>query len=206
MNKDIYIIGAGGLGREVASIISNKENQYPYILKGFIDDGLSVGTNINGLTVIGGIDVLNKISHANIVLAIGNPTIRKKILDNIQTIALDFPNLIHRTAVLEDLLNINIGSGVFIGSGVIMTTNIQVGDYSFIHSGSILHHDTHIGKNCIVMPGVRITAKCTIGDHSYVGTGTIIAKETVLPEYSIVPPGSIIGGDVSNFNNNKTIN
>jgi sugar O-acyltransferase (sialic acid O-acetyltransferase NeuD family) len=205
MNKDIYIIGAGGLGREVASIITNKEQHFPYVLKGFIDDGLAVGTNINGLPVIGGIDDLKDISHANIFVAIGNPIIRKKIIDNMQLMSLDFPNLIHRTAVMEDILNTKIGSGVFIGSGVIMTTNIQIGNHTFIHSGSILHHDTHIGNNCVVMPGVRITSKCKIGNHSYIGTGSIIAKEIELAPFSYIPAGTIISGEESTVKIN-TIN
>ena len=59
MSDDIYIIGAGGFGREVADTISQLTD---HRLVGFIDNWLSVGTVVNGREVCGQISDLEKMS------------------------------------------------------------------------------------------------------------------------------------------------
>ena len=81
--KDIVIIGAGGFGREIAWLIEdiNKvKNEWNIV--GFVDDDESVqGKDINGYKVIGNINWLKE-QELFVVNAIGNPVIKKKLLEN----------------------------------------------------------------------------------------------------------------------------
>lgn len=54
--KDIYIIGAGGFGREVAWLVDrNNKIESEWKLKGFIDDNESIWESTeNGIPVLGG--------------------------------------------------------------------------------------------------------------------------------------------------------
>ena len=73
--KNIVIIGAGGVGREVSLIIEKiNELKATWNLIGFIDDNInSWGNVINGYPVIGGIDSLEKLSlDTYVVIAIAN--------------------------------------------------------------------------------------------------------------------------------------
>lgn len=82
--KDIVIIGAGGFGREVAKLIEdiNKVNN-EWNIVGFVDDNKSIqGTEINGYKVVGDIDWLEK-QEIFVVNAIGDPVIKKKVMDKL---------------------------------------------------------------------------------------------------------------------------
>ena len=80
--KSIAIYGAGSLGQEVLVMIRQiNENQPEWEPVGFFDDDPSVGYTIDGLPVLGGINELNQFgTKLNVIIALGNPAIRKRIV------------------------------------------------------------------------------------------------------------------------------
>lgn len=174
--KSLYLIGAGGLGREIAATLSHPSFKNQYAVVGFVDDGQRPGTHINDIPVLGNLQWLKMQHSTAVVLCIGNPTIRKEILLHLSGYPLHWPNIIHPGATLYIPQRIKLGKGIFIGQGSILTTDIQIGDHSFIHLGCSLHHDTRVGKNCVLMPGVRITGGAKLTDHTYLPTGSTITE------------------------------
>jgi hypothetical protein len=58
--KNIAIIGAGGFGREVKTILDAINVLNPvYNFLGFYDDGFEKGDNSNGYPILGGIECVN---------------------------------------------------------------------------------------------------------------------------------------------------
>ena len=59
--KDIVIVGAGGFGREVKTIIDaiNKSNK-AYNFLGFYDDTIAKGTLINNFPILGNLKELDR--------------------------------------------------------------------------------------------------------------------------------------------------
>ena len=89
--KNIVIIGAGGVGREVSLIIQQINELEPtWNLLGFIDDNTdNWGKVINGYSVIGGIDSLEFLSNDTyIVIAIANYEVKKKIVNKVNNLNL----------------------------------------------------------------------------------------------------------------------
>ena len=80
MVKDIVIIGAGGLAKEVAFLIEdiNKEKMQWNIL-GFIDnDEKNVGVKLNVIPIIGTDDwLISQVKSINIVFGIDHPSLIK---------------------------------------------------------------------------------------------------------------------------------
>lgn len=174
MQTELYLIGAGGLGRELLSILQHVELAALYHVIGFIDDAQPVGTSINGVAVVGNVEWLKTQATPNVVLAIGVPSVRHIILSKLADTHTQFPTIVHPEARLYDSRRIKLGKGVFIGEGCILTTDIAIDDFSLIHLGCSLHHDTKIGRNCVLMPGVRITGGATILDEQRLEAGTCI--------------------------------
>ena len=81
--KDIYIIGASGFGREVAWLIEELDE---FNVIGFVDDNKEIqDKKINDIPVVGGISFLiDQKEETNVVIAIGNPTIRYKIYEQLK--------------------------------------------------------------------------------------------------------------------------
>ena len=109
--KDIIIIGAGGVGREVAFIIEeiNKEIH---------------GKVINGYSVLGDISYLDnyheKEEKPEVVIAIANYNIKKNIVLKINN-RFNFATIIHPEVSIHN--TVTIGNGSIIYKGVIMTTS-----------------------------------------------------------------------------------
>ena len=94
--KKIAVFGAGGLGREIPCII-NKINEIETLWDfiGFFDDGIEIGTEVDGHLILGGLSELNAWSEElSIVFGIASPKIVKKIVGDITNKLIDFPNII----------------------------------------------------------------------------------------------------------------
>ena len=82
--KDLYIIGAGGFGREVAWLVERINEVSPtWNIKGFIDDNESLWGSIEGeYPVLGGCEYLNALCNVYAVCAVGSAKIRKNEIKN----------------------------------------------------------------------------------------------------------------------------
>ncbi|WP_281980537.1 acetyltransferase [Tenacibaculum mesophilum] len=173
--RKIAIVGAGGLGREVLGILEsiNKGERYWDII-GFFDDS-SHGELINGLPIIGNMDSINQINEElAIIIGIGNPNVKEKIISIIKKASINFPAILHPTVEVYSENIVSLGKGIVIGANSVFTTNISIGDFVYINTSSIISHDTKIGEYSMIMPTVSISAGATIGKKVYIGNGTII--------------------------------
>src|SRR5687767_15066723 len=115
MKEPLLIYGAGGLGKEILSLVRTLEYFEP---AGFLDDGMRKNTVIKGIKVLGGLDVLNTFSTpVNVILALGDPASKSILVKMIDPSRVYFPSLIHPSAILQDEASINIGAGSIIGAG-----------------------------------------------------------------------------------------
>jgi hypothetical protein len=114
--RDLFIIGAGGFGREVAWLIERiNENQQIWNLKGFIDDADSVqGTIQYGYPVVGKIDDLKSINdEVWVVCAVGSAKIRKNIINKLEKQRnLKFATLVDPSVIMSK--SVHIGEGTII--------------------------------------------------------------------------------------------
>ena len=156
--KDIAIYGAGGFGREIACLIRMiNDVKEEWNLIGFFDDGLSKGIANEYGQVIGNINTLNEYkSHISVVLAIGNPSVARKVVESITNPLVDFPTLCSPDAIIFDSDNFRIGKGNVITVGCSFSCNVQIGDFNVFNSFIAIGHDTKIGNFNSMMTAVKI--------------------------------------------------
>lgn len=195
MKQPLFIYGAGGLGREIVSLVRNAGDWEPV---GFIDDATPKDKLIKGLKVIGGIEALKFIDGPrNIVLAMGDPIVKQRLVQTLVPYAAHYPVLIHPTAVLQDTASILIGEGSIIAAGCILTTDINVGSHVLVNLNSTIGHDARIGDYTSVMCGVNIAGEVTIGDSVMVGSGACILNRITIGNKSRVGMGAAVVKDVA---------
>ncbi|MCD0480324.1 acetyltransferase [Chryseobacterium sp. LC2016-29] len=191
--KKIAILGAGGFGREVKTIIDaiNKVNPtYDFI--GFFDDGIEKGLLVNNYDVLGGISDINKYNEdLSIVVCIADPKIKKKVISNINNSHIDFPSIIHPQASITDEF-VTIGKGCIICEGTIITCNIEIKDFIILNLMCTVGHDTVIEDYCSFMPSVNISGEVKIEQGVYVGTGAKIINLLDIGENTIVGAGAVV--------------
>lgn len=193
--KDIYIIGASGFGREVAWLIEELDE---FNVIGFVDDNKEIqNTIINDIPVIGGISFLiEKKEEVNVVIAIGNPAIRKKIYDQLKNNNnIKFPNIIAKDVRISNTNN--IGFGNIICTQSTLTVNITLGNFNHVNLDCTVGHDVILHDFITVYPSVNISGNVEIGNYSELGTGTKIIQGKTILENVIVGAGSVVIKDIS---------
>lgn len=191
--KNIVIIGAGGFGREVKTLIDSINNQTPtYRFLGFYDDGFKKGQIINGCPVLGGILDINAINiQCSVVIAVGDPQTKQGLYEKIKNSNVDFPNIIHPNVLLSDDF-VEIGMGNIICASCIITCNINIKDFVILNLMCTVGHDTIISSFSSFMPSVNISGDVLIHEKVYVGTGAKIINQLEIGANTIVGAGAVV--------------
>lgn len=192
--KKIAIFGAGGFGREVHLLIDQINSAWQvYEFIGYFDDGVPEGEQINGYPLLGGVSEANNWSEALcLVFAIGDPTTKRKIVEQIKNPNVSYPSLIHPNVLIGDLKYNSIGEGSIICAGNIITVNIKIGKHVILNLSCTTGHDTKIGDYCSFMPAVNISGEVSIENGVYVGTGAKIINQLSIGENTIVGAGAVV--------------
>ena len=193
--KDIVIIGAGGFGREVAWLIEdiNKVNN-EWNIVGFVDDNKSIqGTEINGYKVVGDIDSLEK-QEVFVVNAIGDPVIKKKVMDKLDGSKNKYPVLIHPSVICSD--RVSFGEGSIICAGNIITVNVEIGKHVIINLDCTIGHDANIGDYSTVLPSVNVSGFVKIEECVSVGTGSAVIQGVNIGRNTVVGAGAVVVKDL----------
>jgi carbonic anhydrase/acetyltransferase-like protein (isoleucine patch superfamily) len=168
MKNPIVIVGAGGLGKEIASLINDLSE---FELVGFYDDVLPVGQlKLGKFPVLGTFQSLQKTNTpVSVVIASGDPEVRKKWWNAFQENKnIHFPNLIHPSALLMNSGRIQIGRGVVVFPNAVLTADITLGNNVVVHIGASVHHDVTIGDHSVIMPGARLVMSEQFDECSFV--------------------------------------
>jgi sugar O-acyltransferase (sialic acid O-acetyltransferase NeuD family) len=175
--KDIVIVGAGGLGREVAFLINDLNQTHPeWNLLGFLErDSAKVGTAVGEYSVIGTDTFFDRCAASlHVAIAIGQPKRLREISGRLEANSrLQFPNLIHPSVIVHTK-RVRFGRGNIVCAGAVLTTDVCIGSFNLLNLNCTVGHDVEIGDCNVINPGVNISGNVTIGDCCLLGTGAVV--------------------------------
>lgn len=194
MNNDISIYGAGGLGREVLTIIRALP-EWEEIR--FFDDGIKRGSIVNGVEVLGGMEELKNLKHPQVIIAIADPVVKMEIVSKLNLISeIQFPSIVHPSAILLDVARTKIGEGTIITAGCILTTGISIGNHVLLNLNCTVGHDVVIDDYVSIMPGVNLAGRVQIDKSAFIGSAAQIIKQSRVGEFAKVGSGSVVTRNV----------
>lgn len=196
MRKPLFIFGAGGLGREILSLV-NASGEWEVM--GFLDDHKPKDSVVKGLPVLGGADDVE--SGMNIVFAIGDPQLKRKILSKIDR-PFSSPVLIHPAAIIQDYATVSLGAGTIVCAGTILTCDIRVGEHVLLNLNCSVGHDTVIGSYTSVMPGTNVAGEVNIGSGVLLGSDCNIRNGVSIADDARIGMGAVI---LQNVNKGETV-
>lgn len=190
--KDLYIIGAGGFGREVAWLVERINEVKPtWNLKGFIDDNETKwGTYEDGYEVLGGTEYLINQSDVYAVCAVGSAKVRQQIIDKIKDSNVHFATLIDPSVILSG--RVEIGEGTIICAGTILTVDIRIGKHVIINLDCTLGHDDVIDDFVTIYPSVNVSGNVKVGRCCELGTGMQIIQGKTITSGIILGAGTVV--------------
>ncbi|MDR5172025.1 acetyltransferase [Methylobacillus flagellatus] len=204
--KKLYIIGAGGWGREVLILLRDHADcGSAWDIAGFLDtrphmlDGTGCDVGIVG-------DPLTHLPKEDelFVCAVGLPNGRQSFAQPILEKGGRFFTL-HDAPLGWISVRVQIGLGAILSHRVQVSPDVQIGDFANIHSGSIVSHDVRIGDyaqigamvflgggaqighKAIIYPHATITPGIKVGEGATVGAGAVVIKD--------VPPDATVFGN-----------
>ncbi|MCR2047484.1 acetyltransferase [Acetatifactor muris] len=195
-NRFLYIIGAGGFGREVAWLVErfnavSAEEQWE--LRGFIDDNVELwNTAIDCYKVHGGYDVLeNSSEDVWCIVAIGNPKVRKKIIERLRSFShIHFARLVDPSVKMSETST--IGEGSIICAGTIITVDVKIGSHCIINLDCTVGHDAWIADFVTLYPSVNVSGCVKVGESTELGTGSQIIQGVSVGRGTVIGAGSTV--------------
>lgn len=192
--KPLLIIGAGGVGREATLIVEAINRVHPtWDLLGFIDDFTAVGTEYNGVSVLGPLDILMQYKEPiYVVCAIANYTVKKKIIMKIKEFYpwVKFAKLIHPKVDLNPFMS--IGEGCIIYQQVMMTVDVILGDHVIVCASTGIGHDSVIKDYCDILWNCNISGHVTLEEGCFIGSGATIVQGLKIGPQTKVGAGSVV--------------
>ena len=190
--KDLVIIGAGGMGREIYYHAMECEGfETEYRIKGFIDDNIHSLDGFDNFP-----EVLDTVDHYNIcendvfVTSIGSVKSKRLCIEKIINKGGTFISLIHPTARIAP--DARLGTGVIIMRRVDIGSYTHVGNYSFIQADAVIGHDAIVGDFCridckvVCVGGVKVEEAATIHTSAVISHRVTVGKRAIVGALSLV--------------------
>ena len=185
--KDLYIVGAGGCGREVLQIVKEIHRlQGPrWNIMGFLDDteaplaGKECDYGVVGTIV----DYVPKEDDV-LAMAVADPAGKRKVAEMLLASGAVFENILHPGAYLGEFNSIGIGNTIY--GGFSLTVNGRIGNFTTLLC-SLLGHDVQVGDY------TTISSLCNIAGHVRIGQGAFLGGNCAVAPHAVIEDGAYVG-------------
>lgn len=194
--RQLVIAGAGGFGREVlAWARQSVQFEREWTIKGFIDDNPAAlrGKNTPA-PLLGTVQDHQPAADEVFVCAMGLPAVKRRCSELLAARGGVFTQLIHRSAVLGD--TVELADGVILCPGSVVCANNRLGRGVAINVLSSVDHDACVGDWSQVNCHCDITGAVQIGREVFVGSSVCILPGLTVGDGAFVGAGSVVLRDV----------
>jgi len=194
--RRLYVVGAGGFGREVAWLASSIRSDIE--LQFVVDRPDYLTPEVAGIPVRLLADLRPDADAAG-VIAVGDPEARRRLAGKLHDAGISFCSLVHPGVLMSD--RVRMGNGAILAAGNILTVDIDIGEHVHINLGCTVGHDAVIGAYATLSPGVHVSGNVNIGESAFIGTGAVIingspGKPLTIGDHAVVAAGACVTRDV----------
>jgi sugar O-acyltransferase (sialic acid O-acetyltransferase NeuD family) len=192
---DLIIIGAGGLGLEIAAYAedSARAGRGDYVVKGFLDDTKPRGAMHAGYTILGGTDTAID-PGAHYIIAVGDPGGRASLIDKFTSKGAAFASIIHpQSYVAKDA---RIDAGTLVAPFVFVGPRARVGKHGLLNVHACVGHESNIGDSAILAPYASIHGWTTLGDGVFLGEKACVTARLKVGEDTKIFAGAVVYTDI----------
>lgn len=191
MHERLVIVGASGHGKVIADI-AEKMKRYKETV--FLDDNPNM-KEVSGLPVVGTtMDIASFAEISDIFVAVGNPDVREKLLDQLWKMKANVPTLIHPQAVIGN--HVTVGAGTAIMAGAVINPGTVIGNGGIINTCASVDHDCVLGDYVHIAVGAHLAGNVQIGKSTWIGAGAIVKNNINICENSMIGISAAVVKDV----------
>ena len=190
--KNLYLVGAGGFGRELLNQIQTIHELYGarWNIQGFLDD---TEDPLHGKAcdygVVGTIRGYTPAPDDVLLMCITDPQAKREIVPFLKSKGAVFDSF---TSPLVSWGRHNqIGEGAIISAHFGMSVNVRVGDFATLLSCE-LAHDVTVGDYCTILGHATLLGNVSVGDGVFIGDSAKIASNVQVGDNAYVCMGSVV--------------
>ncbi len=190
------IIGAGGHGKVVLDILLAGDKYRPI---GFVDaDPKLAGTQVGGLSVFGGVHLLNRIKQQHqlraAIIAIGDNRARAGYVQTADDHGLELINAIHPAANVSP--TVVLGRNVTIAAHAVVCVEASIGDLTIVNTSAVVDHECQIGHAVHICPGAHLAGRVRVDDQAFIGIGANIIQCLSIGSAAVIGAGAVVLRDI----------
>lgn len=133
-------------------------------------------------------------TNEELIIAIGNNTIRKKI---VEVNNFRYGVAIHPTAIVSP--SAIIGEGSVVMQGAIIQADAVIGKHCIINTGATVDHECRVGDYVHISPNSSLCGNVKVGEGAWIGAGTTVIPGIEIGSWTTIGAGStVINNIISN--------
>jgi len=181
----LYIVGAGGLGREVLDALVARGD----VANAFLDDGCA-GEIVRGLPVL----LPGDAKGGRFVDGLADPVARSRLAALLRARGLRPRTVVHPRAMVGP--ETTLGPGCIVLGGAHVSSSITIGAHCQVQYNATVGHDAILDDYVAVFPGANISGNVRLARGVTVGSGAIVLQGRTVHEGAFVGAGSVVTRDV----------
>jgi sugar O-acyltransferase (sialic acid O-acetyltransferase NeuD family) len=191
VSSPLIVVGCGGFGREVIQIVAAaNRREHRWQVEGVVDDGPDRRALDHlaalGVRHLGPItELTSRQTSCQVVVAIGSPTTRARIVSQLSQLPVTFPTIVHPDATVAP--DAELGAGTIVAPGARISTNVRIGTHVHIDQNATVGHDS------LLADFVRINPLACVGGTVQVDCGAVIGAGAVVLQNLRVGAAATVG-------------
>lgn len=142
---------------------------------------------------LGDEDLIPKLANNGVdgfIIGMGNIKLKEKLYNKFRNASLKPISAISKNSIIS--IGARIDRGVTIGKGSIISSDVKIGENTFIGNSTIIEVSSSISKNCkigsrvLISPDVKIEKNVSIGNSSTILSSIFIGRNNVIKAGKVV--------------------
>lgn len=195
--RPLVIVGAGGHAREIHDIVLAIDAVAPaWEVRGFaVEAAYLPSPAVHGLPVFDLDDLAAAHAGAHVVVAIGEPAVRARIVARIDAMGpRNYATLVHPRASVGP--RAVLGEGCVVFPGAVLTSDLVLGRHVHVNTAASVSHDCRLADFATLAPRVCCCGGVVIGRCADIGAGAVLIPRVSVGDDAIVGAGATVIRDV----------
>lgn len=159
-------------------------------VEGFVDDGVSVGTRVLGLPVLGDTAWLLSQPPRTVALGIGSNRRREELAAQVESAGHALGVFVHATAWISP--SAMLAAGTVAMARVVVNAEARVGRGVILNTACVVEHECVVGPFAHLSPSATLGGGATVGTRTHVGIGATVLHLAHLGDDCVVGGGAVV--------------
>lgn len=189
MKLDLFIVGAGGFGREfLTQLLDCNEIASLYNVKGFLDEDLKLsGHKLLGYPIFPLSSFIKINQKTAFAICVVNPLDKRHLYQKLDSPNSTFPNFIFGKSYEEIQ-----GEGIIVCVDSIVNTGVALGDFSILCEKCMVGHNSSIGNFGTLYSFAFIAGHVNCGENYQGGANSVVLQNLNVCNNVFVGAGAVV--------------